>query len=187
LFVERWFRRTAVALSAVLVLALGACGGDDDSGDDETGAGDRETTTTTEESTTTTAALTPEEQVLRDYDAARQAVVASANPPNPDHPDLLAHFGGDALARQQSLLREWQDLNVGARTTVETHPEVTSITGTAATVRDCFTDSSQVIDLATGRPGESGSTTQHVDVTLEQRDGVWILTRQELREDPCPS
>jgi len=70
---------------------------------------------------------------------------------------------------------------------VETHPEVTSINGTVATVRDCFTDTSQVVDLATGEPGESGSTTQHVDVTLEQRDGVWILTRQELREDPCPS
>ena len=186
---KRWYKSTAVALLAVLALAPGACGGDDDGGGDgETGSGDRETTTTAADpETTTTAALTPEEQVLRDYDAARQAVVASANPPNPDHPDLLAHFGGDALARQRSTLREWQGLNVGAQTTVETHPEVTSINGTVATVRDCFTDTSQVVDLATGEPGESGSTTQHVDVTLEQRDGVWILTRQELREDPCPS
>jgi hypothetical protein len=185
--VKRWFRSAACALAAVLV--LGACGGGGGDDDESAGSGDRETTTTTaaEPETTTTAALTPEEQVLRDYDAAHQAIIAASNPPDPNHPDLLAHMGGDALARQQSQLRQWQGLNVAADTSVVSRPEVTSISGSVATVRDCFTDTTTIIDLSTGQPGQSGSTTQHVDVTLEQRDGVWLLAYQVLREDPCPA
>jgi hypothetical protein len=186
--VKRWYPSTAVALvlMSALVLALGACGGGDD--DDESGrADDRDTTTTrAEETTTTTAALTPEEAVLRDYQAAAQAAVAASNPPDPNHADLLRYWGGDALARIQSTLAQWQGLNLGSQQTTETHPEVTSVAGDSATLHDCFVNTSQFVDLATGQPsGEPETVTLNVDVTLERHGDVWVAVLQETRSEPC--
>ena len=182
---ERWYRSTAVAL--LVVLALGACGGGGGDDDEGAGSGDGETTTSTaDEETTTTAALTPEEQVLRDYEAAAQAAVAASNPPDPNHADLVRYWGGDALARLQRAITQWQGLNLGSQQTTETHAEVTSVAGDSATVHDCFVNTSQFVDLASGQPsGQPETVTLNVDVTLEHRGDVWVAVLQENRSEPC--
>lgn len=179
----RWrFAPSIVVLTMVALVA--ACGDDDDSGSDDTSSS--ETTESTVDETTSTT-LSPEQEVLRDYDLARNAIAAAANPPDPNHPELVRYWGGEALTALQAMFTQWQGLNVATQTEVQVDAEVTALAGDTATVRDCFTDTSQTIDLATGQPaGQPDTTTQHVDVNLERRDGVWVVMRQVQRSDPCP-
>ena len=187
--VRRTTRALAAMAAALLTLgSLAACGGDDDGGDAEA-IEDLDATTTTEaggETTDTTEALTPEEQVVAAYTAAQNAFSAASNPPNPDAPELATSYTGDALARLQENLRGMQASGAGAQTTVELHPSAVVISGTTATLVDCFVDNTQMVELGTGRPlGSPGQTTLHVDVSLEQVDGVWKVADQTERSTPC--
>lgn len=182
----------ALATAALLVLSSSACGGDDDAaGADETesevdGSTTSETTASDEDTTTTTVALTPEEELLRDYEAANVAFSEAHNPPNPDSPGLLAHYAGDRLERIQSRIEGMRGAGAGGVNSVEVHPSNVVITGDTATLRDCFVDRSQHVDLATGELlGEPGETVGHVDVELQRIDGVWKVVQETPREDTC--
>jgi len=174
----------------VAVLALAACGDDSGGGaSDESGSESAEhsgdSTTTETPASSTTAALTPEEEVLRDYQLATDAGIAASNPPNPEHPDLVRYWGDDALALSQSDIGQWQGLGIGMISEVEVDAAVVTLTGDTAVVRDCFTDTTRSIELATGETSEPGSTTQLVEVSLERRDGIWVAVHQEMLADSC--
>lgn len=153
-----------LAASGVVLLAVGpaACGsdGDDgDAGDDRVGPatestveGTSKTTTERAAATTTTVELTAEEEVVRDYEAASAAISAAANPPNPDSPELAAHFTGSSLSRYQATLRSLEAAGATAETTVEHHPTSVTIAGESAEVQDCFVDTSQQFNATTGEP-----------------------------------
>ena len=179
-----------LATLTALALVVAGCG-DDAGGEGATGttAAEDESSTTNEaegEAPSTTAPPTPEEQVLFDYGNARDAINVAANPPNPEHPELLKYWTGDSLAQVQSTFTQWKGLNIGAQSTVEVDAEVISIAGDVAVVVDCFVDTTQMVDLATGRAaGAPEVTTQHTDVRLERSEGVWKIGRQEKRQDPC--
>ena len=184
-----WSRIKRGAAAVAAVVALGACGGDDgseaaDSGS-EPNAGESAGPTTTEPTTTTTAPLTPQEEVLRDYQAATDAVAAAGNPPDPDHPDLLLYLGDDALARVQDTISQWRSLGVGMVSEIQIDASVVSVAGDTAVVRDCFTDTSHSVDLDSGQESETGSSTHFVEVTLERRNDVWVSVQQERLGDTC--
>jgi hypothetical protein len=169
-------------LIAATVLLVVACNGNGDDAADSTTSTARETTTTLAPSTT----VSPEDEVIRDYQAATEALSAAFNPPNPQHPDLLRYWTGDALAFYQSRINQLQANNVGAENTIETHPVVRSVTGDAAVLDDCIVDSTQLINLATNEPvGDPGNTTQGLDVEMQRGADVWQISVRTAREDPC--
>ncbi len=189
-------RALAAALAVAVLVGPAACGGggegggdgDTEAGEDATSAdaGSDATGADDPAGTTTTEALTPEEEVVRDYEAAFAAFAAAANPPDPEHPDFLARFTGDTLDRLQGTLRQYAGINAGADTSTELHPSDVVVVGDSATLVDCMVDHTQMVDLASGEPvGEAGETVQHLDVQLERADGVWKIALLTERTDPC--
>jgi hypothetical protein len=173
------------ATAAVLALAA-ACGDDDDAADGgaTTTAAEATTPSTTAPATTTT--LSPEEEVLAAYRAARAAIDASYNPPNPNLPDLLALVGGEALTRVQSNLTQLQGQGVNLVGTTETHPTLTSLAGDAAVVEDCFVNRAQYVNQATGQPvGQPGESVLHVENQLQRIGGSWMLMVSQELDDQC--
>ena len=186
----RRFVRGAVA--AALAAGLCACGGDDA---DEADTPEPPAATTEAGSSTgvesagatTTAALSPEAEVVRDYEAASAAFSAAANPPNPDAPELAAHFTGSSLARYQATLRSLQADGATAHNTVEHRVVNVVISGETAEVQDCFVDTTEEFSATTGESlGGASTTTMHVDVLLQRVDGVWKVAERTERTDPCP-
>jgi hypothetical protein len=177
-------------LAIALAVAMSACGGDD-SDDADTS----ESTTTTEaessgggeNAASTTTALSPEDEVVRDYEAASAAFSAAANPPNPDAAELAEHFTGSSLTRYQTTLRSLQAAGATAHNTVEHRVLNVVISGETAEVRDCFVDTTEQFNAATGESlGGASTTTMHVDVQLQLVDGVWKVAERTERSEPCP-
>jgi hypothetical protein len=170
-----------------LSLLGAACNGDDEAGGDGTTTSDEPATTaepTTTEATTTT--LTPEEEVLTAYRNAANAVYAAYDPPNPNHPELLAYLSGDILARVQNLLTQYQSQGVSVVGTVQLAPTLRTMAGGTAVVEDCFVDRSQTVNTATREPvGQPSETVLHITGHLERIDGSWKVVRQEELTDPC--
>jgi hypothetical protein len=168
--------------TAVAVLLLAACNGNGDDTADATTSTAPETTTTSAPTTT----LNLEEEVIRDYQTGTAALSAAGNPPNPNHPDVLRYWTGDALTFIQSRIGQLQANNVGAENTIETHPVVRSISADTAVIDDCFVDHTQLIDLATNQPvGDPGTTTQNAEVHMQRGPDVWQISVRTVREEPC--
>lgn len=178
---RHWVR--VVGSVAVLALVLGSCGGDDDDSGSADGA-DEETTSTAGETTTTT--LSPEDEVLAAYQAASDALLAAHDPPNPDHPDLLATHAGDALSRVQDSLRSYAAEGVSLVGTIEPDPTPTSILDTTAVIEDCVVNREQQVYTDTRESlTEIEETVVHIESHLERIDGTWkVVSEQELSE-PC--
>jgi hypothetical protein len=185
---SRRTRRLAGVLASFVALGLvaAACDGGDDEAGGTTMTEQAETTAapTTTEATTTT--LTPEEEVLTAYRNAANAVYTAYDPPNPNHPDLLAFLSGDILARVQSLLAQYQSQGVSVVGSVDLAPTLVSLVGDTAVVEDCFVDHSQPVNTVTRAPmGEASQTVLHINGYLERIDGSWKVVRQEELSDSC--
>jgi hypothetical protein len=181
-------RALAAVAGALMVLGVVACGGDDDDSGEASAVEDLDTTTEAgdDAGSTTSTTLSPEDQVIADYTAASAAFSAAANPPNPDSPDLEAHFTGASLSRYQDALRSLQAAGATAQNTVEHHPIDVTVTGETAQLEDCFVDTTQQFNAATGEAlGGPSTTTLHVEVTLQLIDGVWKVAERSERSDPC--
>lgn len=174
---RRAFR--ALVTAGALTLAVAACGGGDsgdDGGVDEESTGEPtadESTTTTVETTATT--LSREEQVIADYNAATEAVQAAFDPPDPEHPDLLATHSGPQLERYQTRLTGYQVENQSdVLLSKETNPQVISLDDTTAVVEDCLTEVLQYTDAVTRAPrGEPRTHTLLIHDDLELIEGTW--------------
>jgi hypothetical protein len=130
--------------------------------------------------------VSPEQVVIQDYQAGTAALSAAFNPPNPQHPDLLRYWTGDALTFMQSRITQLQANNVAYQNTIETHPVVRSISGDIAVIDDCIEDHTQTINLATNEPvGNPGNTIQGIDVEMQRGADVWQIAVRTAREEPC--
>jgi hypothetical protein len=175
------------ALIGVLMLTTASCGDDDSSSGDASGGSARaeaeDATTTTDASATT---VSDEDEVLAAYRTAIDAVEAAFDPPDPNHPDLLATHAGDSLEGLQATLEQIVNetvLYVGA---IEPHPTVKSLVADEAVIEDCSVNHEQLIDRATREP-KSDETEEVVLIEshLARIDGTWkIISEQELGE-PC--
>lgn len=188
----------AGGLTIALVLLAAACG--DDSSNDEdtttdttapatTEAPAPDDTGTTEPDEGDTGDLTPEEQVLADYEAAMDALEAAYDVPDPEHPDLLAHFSGEALTNIQAALENFRLDGLATEATIEPHAEVEldPEDENTAWVTDCYLNLAQDIDAETRDPvGEPQESVGEVKRRLELVDGTWVVTKDEYLElDAC--
>lgn len=172
----------AMALVGALVLVVACGGGNDDEGGDE--ATDDDPTTTAEATATT---LSPEDEVIAAYEQAQVAVEAAFDPPDPDHPDLLASYGGVQLERFQTRLTEYEIEGVSdVLVSKESNPQVVSVEDTAATVEDCMTEVLQHTDTATREPeGEPRTYHQLIRSSMENTAGAWKLVDARTIEETC--
>lgn len=181
--------RAAGAIAAGLMLMLAACG---DDGEDDTAETD-----TTEESSEgepdgtdpeeTEEELSPEDEVLAAYEAAWDAVVAAYDPPDPEHPDLLATFGGDALLRHQVALENYQlDGLSEVATSSENDPQVASLVDDTAVVEDCIKEVTEMLDTETREPQkEPQEVTVHSRRHMERTEGTWKIVQVETLGESC--
>ena len=183
-------RRTALvlALASALLLAGAACNGDDEAGSATT-TNDSGPATTAAPSTTLapTTTLSPEDEVLAAYRAANDAINVAFDPPNPNHPDLVAHFSGEALSRVQGRVSQFEGQGVSVIGTLESDPAVLSLAGGSAVVEDCFVAHDQIVDSVTRQPiGDPGEpVVVHVESHLELIDGTWKVVSEQELSDPC--
>lgn len=175
----------AMATVCALAVVVSSCGGGD--GDDESSRDSTtdESTTTTVETTTTT--LSPEEQVIADYNAAQAAVKEAYDPADPEHPDLLAHYAGTMLERHQFTLTEYQLEGVSdVLLSKESDPQVVSLDDTTAVVEDCMTEVLQMTDSDTREPQADERTyTVLLRDELELIKGTWKIVDGEGIEETC--
>lgn len=169
-------------LVAALFWVVAGCGGD--SGGEEADE-DGGTTTSAESSSTTT--LSPEEQVLADYDDAQAATKAAYDPADPEHPDLLAHYAGPLLARHQTRLTEYQ---LGGLSNVlvskESDARVVSLDETTAVIENCMTEVLQMTDSETRQPqAEPQTSTGLVSLDVALIDGTWKIMDGRTIEETC--
>jgi hypothetical protein len=177
-------RALAAAAGALMVLGIAACGGDDDDDASADAGGQLDETTTTEDVTTTT--LAPEQQVWSDLEAGYQAVASVAGRPDPDAPELAAHFTGESLQGFQDAMR---DLQAGgaSSTTISLHQYSVAVGGTIAQVDYCFVDTSQHLD-ATGNPaGAPEVTSMRANAQMEHVDGTWKMSSSTIEPEQCPA
>lgn len=183
--------RLLATLLGALLVASAACGNDDDAVANHEADLESPATSSEDESggsePTTTAPLSPEDEVVRDYEAASAAFSAAANPPNPDAPELAAHFTGSSLTRYQTTLRSLKEAGATAENTVEHRVIHVLIVGETAQLQDCFVDTTEQFNAATGASlGGASTTTMHVDVELQRVGDVWKVAERTERSDPCP-
>lgn len=97
-----------------------------------------------------------------DKQAAVEAVLGFArttleanNPPNPSHPGFATYATdrahATAVAASESLLKRGVASRLPPNSRSQHRPEVVSIDGNTAVVRDCAVDDSLLVDMATGR------------------------------------
>jgi len=184
--VSRISRALVVAVAALVVLGLAACGGDDDESDataDDAGSAEQADDTTSTEATTTT--LTPEQQVWSDLEAGYQAVATLAARPDPDAPELAAYYTGESLQGFQDTMRDLQAGGATA-TTISLHQYGVSVAGTVAQVDYCFVDTSQRLDTSGNAAGAPEVTSVRANAQMEQVDGTWKMSNSTIEPEQCP-
>jgi hypothetical protein len=180
-----------------LAVLVAACSSDDDDqAAGEEASSRRETTTTAAgETATTLSARAAEEQAVRDaHDAAVEARIDSAAPPNPDPdwPALLETHTGLMLEQWQSTVQALQLNGFAIRYPDGTQhrSEVDSINFDESEGQDvailevCTVDDGERIDVPSGQVLSSGVVTIQSTEAMRKEDGVWKLAeRQENSTD----
>jgi hypothetical protein len=165
------------ALVGVVVLAGGACGGEDNAESTDPAAA---STTSAPATTTTLDDETQKEEAataayLAFYDAYR---AATANPVNPQEPEVQALMTGDHKAM---VTRNLEDRR--ARGQAVRHPENTRSTHTVRSAElradgsveifDCEVDDAIVYDVSSGAVVDDEVVTNLVTGTVVQEGGRW--------------
>ena len=184
-------RVLAALASAVLAVGMAACGGDDGATDDaetetETdGAASSETAPEVDEAATT-AAPSPEEQAIAAYEAGWVAEFEALNPPNPQHPALGEAFTGEAAQSIINIVIETQNAGQYYVGSMETNPEVVSVTGSSVLLKDCTVEDSTTYDAVTDAVVEAGPYPPRTrEVEVVNQDGTWRVSVIRTLEEPC--
>ena len=124
-----------------------------------------------DEDTDAASALQRERQSVVDAELAFFRTICEANdPPNPTHPGLAAHATDQAYATAVRAAREAQSKGLACRRPPNSRsrhqPEVVSLDGNRAVVRDCAVDDGLVVEIATGKVVDAEVETVLYEVTL---------------------
>ena len=178
-------RRMATAAVA-LALLLAGCGG---SGEPAAG-GEVPTppTTASPASTSTTVSTAEIEQAVVDaYLTSWEAYHAASDPADPTSPALAETMTGPALEQAVESLEAFRITGRVGRfpegSIAERHPEVVSLLGQEATVRDCRVDDSQIVIAATGEVVNDLVGTARYEASMVAEDGRWKVRSLTVVEE----
>ena len=181
-----------VLAGALLVVGIAACGADADADVD-----DAETETETDgaassegapevDEAATTAAPSPEEQAIAAYEAGWVAEFEALNPPNPQHPALGEAFTGEAAQSIINIVIETQNAGQYYVGSMETNPQVVSVTGSSVLLKDCTVEDSTTYDAVTDAVVEAGPYPPRTrEVEVVNQDGTWRVSVIRTLEEPC--
>jgi hypothetical protein len=180
------------AVIAAVILFGAACNDDKNdgpaSGTDDSGLSSEVASDTTTSTNPTTTTLSADEQVLQAYRAAWAAVEKALDPPNPQHPELLATHTGSALRLVQTQATDLQSQGAVARGAVEVHPKLLSRSDTEATIEDCIVDRGHVFDPATGQRLDLNAPDVYINHGKSHmifEEGQWKRESSEQLSDTC--
>lgn len=185
-----------VVVPVVLLVPLAACGagdGEEAEASSTTAAAPSEpttavavhaTTVTTEApAPTTTEPPTEEEAILAAVDGFWQTIVASSQPPDPEHPGLEQFLTGEQLETtvDQVVHRQTlgQALKASPQNLARQNSRVTNIDGDSATVYTCELDDLVLYDVASGRTLNDAVATREWTLTLT-RDQSWRVSESVI-------
>jgi hypothetical protein len=172
--------------SGLLALALlgASCAGSNE----VPGNGDAVPTTAAPEGVDTTATTVPAEEaaVVAAYEDFWEAYLEAADPMDPSHPVLAEHAVNPQLERLQKSFLSRRSSGEVIRGTLDLAPEVVSVNGGTARLRDCYADSTGVYDVETGERKDTPTGVRH-RVTAEMvLDGaVWKVGDITREGDGC--
>jgi hypothetical protein len=167
---------------AAVLLMLTSCSGSFDAGERAADA-DAETAAST---STTDDPRVP--AVLKAYEAYWAAVLASADPPDPESGQLKEHAVDEELKRVRSVLSELQRAGDVMRGSYGHEAFVRSIDDTEAVVADCLAPRTTIHDGSTGEVtvGETGGTGL-VTAQMVLEGDAWKVALIEAGQGACPT
>ena len=176
-------RSMATAAVAVALLAAG-CGGSDE----PPAAATVTSTTVAKETTSTTAdGEQAEEAVLSAYLAATEAYDDASDPPDPEHPALVATQTGPALEQAVRQLSAYKATGRAGRDRPESiserRPEVVSVGDAEAVIRDCTIDDGIVVNTQTGEVVNDLVQTFLFEGHMVIEDGRWKLSSLLIEDE----
>ena len=147
---------------------------------------------TTSSSTTSTSVATPSSAppeaaaVESGYRAFWDAYLAAADPMNPTNPVLAAHATGDELQQVQAAFAQHFANGEVIRGRLDLAPHVQSVDGSAATVTDCYGDSTHVFDATTGQQKDpQGDNHFQITAHLVLDGGAWKVSSISKEGEGC--
>ncbi len=136
-----------------------------------------------------TSKWTSEQQgVIDAYGRAMSAFdQATADPPNPDSPALLATTIDPVLAEVRNLASSWKGFGQALRYPANSAHRIDALSvevvGNTATIETCNVDDGVLYEPATGKVLNDKVTTAHDKATMTLVDGSWKLaTRAQLEK-----
>ncbi len=105
---------------------------------------------------------------------------------NPTSPALAAHASGDELRQVQTAFADHFAEGEVIRGQLNLSPHVTNVSGTTATVTDCYGDSTHVFDSSTGEQKDAaGDNHFQITATLVLDAGTWKVSSIAKQDDSC--
>lgn len=139
---------------------------------------------------TTPPAADSQVAVIRAYLDFWDAVEAATDPPDPEHPDLLATAAGLQLEQLQEVIAGYREDGYVRRGDHEHHPSIREFLdgGSAAVVDDCNVLDSEagLYDAETGERVEGGGEPgdrELLEARLELVDGAWKVVNVNVVEE----
>ena len=108
------------------------------------------------------------------------------NPPNPDHPQLLAVESGKALEYTQQLIRRYQERNRTARRRKpgpQQHSNSVTVTGNTAVASECVIDDLIQYD-ASDTPVDTDISSVVFNTTLHRTPDGWNVVDRQRSGSP---
>lgn len=175
-------RRLRAVIAALAVFALAGCGGDSTAGT-ELPPGSAATATVTSPSAPTAPAA-GENPVLASYLRFWDAVIAANRAADPAYAGLAVVAANPELGRVRTTVARNKVQKLSLRGEVGHTPGTPAVTGTTATVEDCYDISRwNPVDLTTGERVEvieSGGTGRYkARYTLRRSGSGWLVVDQE--------
>ena len=178
-----WFSRRTRSRSAAAAILLGVAALAASCGGSPSASGSRS------DHPSTSAAHSQTATVLAAYRAEQSAFEQAVDHADPALPALAQTMTGAQLASVRRVLVADKTDGIVGRGTVQLHPKVAYVHGTAALVLDCVFDSSELVYAATGKPVPPVTPPEKVAVrsTLtEVSPGVWKVSDQHTTGGSCP-
>jgi hypothetical protein len=136
---------------------------------------------------TTAAPAGPEAEVLADYRAFWDDLVAAGATANPRSPRLDDHATGAALAQARATYTFMRARGLVARGTVKVRAKVVAVRGGTATVYDCNSTSNFLAyDAKTGKLRDrSSGRSNGMTVSLVRDGGTWKVAKTATEVGTC--
>ncbi len=180
-----------VTMTAAVLLALIGCGGASDSATPGDVPPPATSSPPPEGSSPIVEAAAERERVEREvldaYVAAREAELAASELADPSLPAVEMTHTGPALQTTREALEAFRVTGRVGRdapdSIFERRPEVVSVTGNSATVRDCTVDDRQIVVAATGEVVNDLVATVLFQGTMINEGGSWKLSRLSVEDE----